>query len=432
MAPMKSNLTPRGWYLTGAIVVMALVALLFGVEELYALAAASAAALVGASVWLRRQRSLDIAAVTDVGQHRAAPGSIASARLVLANGGRRYVPPTAVAVPLRRMAPQRAGDSAGVAEQAVYAPPSFGLPSLAPLAQAEAKFKLPTATRGLWAIGPATVTLSDPLGLTERGWSCRTESHFVVHPKVHALAVLPQLATATRPGAAKHHFPAQRGEELHTLREYQDGDDLRQVNWRATARWDRLMVRQDEADRGCLVCIGLDLRANGQTSESLEYAVEAAASIACMVLAQPVGELRLATTLGQRWGPRSGQKATTEVLDLLAVASTHDDLVSPPLFGGRRHVAVLVSPTESTAFELLAKESTAVLRSVVVVLTNEQPSEGRSVPLRQLGLLSPPVTMVRAAGSLEAAWAEAVGPVPYAQHVVAWAPTSAQRQLGSP
>jgi uncharacterized protein (DUF58 family) len=431
MSPMKGILAPRGWYLVGAIVVMTLVALLFGVEELYALAAASGAALVSSAIWRWRHSRLDLTAVTEVDLHRATGGSVASARFVLANCGPRNVPPIAVAVPLRRKLPSP-GDSAGPAEQSFHAPSSFCLPGLAPLSQAEAKFRLPTAMRGLWVIGPAMVTLSDPLGLTEKRWSCAAEKHFVVHPEVRALAVLPQLATATRPGVARYHFPAQRGEELHTLRDYQDGDDLRQVHWRATARWDRLMVRQDEADRGCLVCIGLDLRDDRHTTASLEYAVEAAASIASMVLVQPAGELRLATTLGQRWGPSSGKKARNEVLDLLAVASAHGDQASLPLFGGRAEVAVLVSSTESAAFELLARESTAFLRSVIVVLTSEGPSNGRSVILRQLSVASPPVTIVKAAAGLEAAWAAAVGPEPFAQRVVAWASTAAQSQPASP
>jgi uncharacterized protein (DUF58 family) len=429
---MKGALTPRGWYVVGAIVVMVLVASLFGVEELYALAAASGAALVTAAAWLRRHGRLDIAAVTEADLHRAAAGSVAGARLTLANCGQRYVSPVAVAVPVMRKSPLAEGDSVGPDGPTAHAPPSFYLPGLAPLAQAEARFVLPTDVRGLWVIGPATVTLSDPLGLTERSWSCPSESHFVVHPKVRSLAPLPQLATAARPGIAKHHFPAQRGEELHALRDYQDGDDLRQVNWRATARWDRLMVRQDEADRGCLVCIGLDLRGDHHTRESLEYSVEAAASIASMVLAQPAGEVRLASTLGQQVGPRSGKKGRNEVLDLLAVASAHGDRASLPLFGGRAEVAVLVSPTERAAFELLARESTAVLRSVIVVLTSEGPSNGRSVALRQLSALSPPVTIVKAAAGLEAAWAAAVGPEAFAQRVVAWAPTITQPQPASP
>jgi uncharacterized protein (DUF58 family) len=405
MSPTRGRLTARGWYVAGGIVLMTLLAALFGVEELYALAASSGAALVSAAAWTKRRGRLDLAEVTNVTPQRTSPG--ARTRIVLADSSPRGAPGVTVRVPIRRAS---AGDHDCRADLMAVHPPTFCLPGLAPGAQAEATLRLPLTRRGLWVIGPVTATLCDPLGLTEKQWSGRVESYFVVHPNVLPLAVPPQLTTTASPGEARSHLPAERGQELHTLRDYQDGDNLRQVHWRSTARWDRLMVRQDEASPKCLVCVGVDLRADRHTPESLESALETAASIACMVLSGGDADVRVTTTHGERWGPGSGTRARAAVLDLLAAASVHQERPSIRLFGKRAEITILVSPTEQAAWELLAFESTAALRSVVAVLTNETPADSEpKVALRHFAFPAQPVVMVRAGHGLEAAWAEVTG-----------------------
>ena len=85
MSPAGGRLTARGWYVAGGMVLMTLLAALFGIEELYALAASSGAALVSAAVWLKRQSLLDLAEVTEVAPQRTSPGTRARARIVLAD-----------------------------------------------------------------------------------------------------------------------------------------------------------------------------------------------------------------------------------------------------------------------------------------------------------------------------------------------------------
>jgi uncharacterized protein (DUF58 family) len=263
--------------------------------------------------------------------------------------------------------------------------------------------------RGLWAIGPVTATVSGPLGLTERSWFARSQGLFVVHPKVGALSALPPLAGAATPGDTGQRSQLQSGEDLHGAREYHDGDDLRRVHWRATARWDRLMVRQADGGRPCLVCVGLDLRAEHHSAASLERSLEAAASIASMVLAQRAASLRLTTTGGQRYGPRAGHRALGGALDLLAMTSTHDKAAELPLLGGQGEVAVLVSPTQEAAEELLAREQLRAQRPLLVVLTDEAPADSEpGVAVRQYASSCVPVRVLRAGHGLARPWAEAM------------------------
>ena len=68
------------------------------------------------------------------------------------------------------------------------------------------------------------------------------------------------------------------------VREYRQGDDLRRVHWRSTARWGELMVRREEQpwDPSASVAARLPEAAHAGRGmhSSLEWAVSAAASIA--------------------------------------------------------------------------------------------------------------------------------------------------------
>jgi uncharacterized protein (DUF58 family) len=71
----------------------------------------------------------------------------------------------------------------------------------------------------------------------------------------------------------------QTGTEFHSLREYQRGDDIRRINWKASARSTSLIVRETalEGIRRCTVV--LDMTAAQYAGNSFEQAVVAAASI---------------------------------------------------------------------------------------------------------------------------------------------------------
>jgi uncharacterized protein (DUF58 family) len=97
-----------------------------------------------------------------------------------------------------------------------------------------------TERRGVMAVGRYTLATEYPLGCFH-AWS-------VLHPDVHIL-VYPRPAPPGRPlphGAARDagHQPQPGGEDWHGLRDYRGGDALRRVAWRASARHDRLLVKE--------------------------------------------------------------------------------------------------------------------------------------------------------------------------------------------
>ena len=74
------------------------------------------------------------------------------------------------------------------------------------------------------------------------------------------------------------------GQDDALVREYRQGDDVRRIHWRSTARWGDLMVRREEQAWDPSASIMLDSRVGAHAGRgmhnSLEWAISAAASIA--------------------------------------------------------------------------------------------------------------------------------------------------------
>lgn len=111
-------------------------------------------------------------------------------------------------------------------------------------ADAEVELTIPTARRGLMDLGRLRLSTTRPLGLA-RAWSWwRPQQRVLVYPALERSG--PPLPGAASDGARQPR--AQRsGEDTHHLRDYRNGDAPRQIAWKASARLDRLMVREYEA-----------------------------------------------------------------------------------------------------------------------------------------------------------------------------------------
>ena len=114
---------------------------------------------------------------------------------------------------------------------------------LAPAERGELRLSLPTRRRG-W-LDPGRIRLSTvrPFGLARAGSWLRPDTRLLVYPTPEAEGVpLPDPGGDGPSTRTRAH-----GEQPHHLREYRQGDALRQIAWKATARMDRMMVREYEA-----------------------------------------------------------------------------------------------------------------------------------------------------------------------------------------
>lgn len=116
----------------------------------------------------------------------------------------------------------------------------FDLP---PGGRGEVRLALPTHRRGWLHTGRLRLSTVRPLGLA-RAWSwLRPERALLVYPAPEATAVpLPDAG-----GDGQSTRTRAQGDQPHHLRDYRPGDAQRQIAWKASARADRLLVREYEA-----------------------------------------------------------------------------------------------------------------------------------------------------------------------------------------
>ncbi len=135
--------------------------------------------------------------------------------------------------------------------------------------------------RGVYRIGPAKVTIGDPLGFTEAVSTFGSVDRIVVYPRVETLSGVPTGRGQDQTiNTARASFWHTGGEDFYTLREYHQGDDLRKVHWPSSAKFDELMIKQLEMPWQSRAFIVLDPRVEPHFSaESFEQAVRGAASV---------------------------------------------------------------------------------------------------------------------------------------------------------
>jgi uncharacterized protein (DUF58 family) len=144
-------------------------------------------------------------------------------------------------------------------------------------------YRLQSDRRGKFAVGPLYVRVADAFGLVRLGRSVALPGTLVVTPAITALPWTAFGGAWLREGGTRASTAAAAGEDDVVPRAYRDGDDLRRVHWRSTARYGELMVRREEQRWRNRAVLFLDSRASAHggrgPSSSFEYAVSAAASI---------------------------------------------------------------------------------------------------------------------------------------------------------
>ncbi|WP_433441938.1 DUF58 domain-containing protein [Nonomuraea sp. CA-141351] len=184
----------------------------------------------------------------------------------------------------------------------------------------EIDYRVRSDLRGRYTIGPLSVRIADPFGLVELTRSFTISDTLVVTPHVAALPHVRLSGEWTGGGDSRTRSVAAAGDDDVAPREYRQGDDLRRVHWRSTARHGELMVRREEQQwqsRGALL---LDTRRYAHRGEgprsSFEVAVSAAASIGVHLAHEGLG-LRLVTDQGAEHLTDTG--LSWSLLDTLAV-----------------------------------------------------------------------------------------------------------------
>jgi uncharacterized protein (DUF58 family) len=169
--------------------------------------------------------------------------------------------------------------------------------------------------RGDARFGDIHLRLLGPLGLCSRQ---------VRVPAEHAVKVYPDLTALTQEALAlarASDAPAERvqrrvgeGREFESLREYRNGDDYRTIDWKASARRARTMVRVYQPERNQPVLLLLDcgrhMAGKVEGRRKLDHAVDAALRLAKVSLdaGDLVGVLAFASDVRAYLPPRKGRE----------------------------------------------------------------------------------------------------------------------------
>jgi uncharacterized protein (DUF58 family) len=346
-------LTRPGWAVVGGIVAGVAFGRLFGVTELYVLAAVAGAVVVLALVWVRRPAPR-VAVERRLSPPTVSAGMLGRIQVSVANHGPRRLPPITILDPV---------------EGTVGA--SMALGPVAPGERQDAGYRLPPLRRGQLHVGPLTAEVVDPFGLARRRVATVAE---------RAITVLPAIDPAPQPplGGGRHEplaglsrrvAAASGVADLVTLRPYVVGDDLRRVHWPATAHADELQVRRDEDRWQGHVVVLLDTRAESLDAAAFEQAVSAAAGLVDAVAASG-DRIRLATTAGMDSGMVDATRACHGLLeDLALVRQERDRPVTAPMADLRRPASLLVLTGSPDGTVLGAARDAGFADHIVVCFT---------------------------------------------------------------
>ncbi|MCI1935885.1 MAG: DUF58 domain-containing protein [Bifidobacteriaceae bacterium] len=263
-------ISPLGWFTLAFSAICLTVGICLGWEEFAGMGVFGFSLSGGALLTSLGHIGLD--AMLTLSHRRTAEGKDISAHIVFDNSGKR---PTSTA---------RAHIDFGTQTE------SFSLPSLKPDERAETSVTFTPSHRGVMTIGPLKIRKGDPLGLIHHERDVSGAQKLFVHPQTVTLSDIDSGSLRDLDGESTESI-VDDDLAFYGLRDYQPGDDLRNVHWLTTARTRKLEVRQFQATRRTTVSLCIDLDPTDYRDPmEFEIAVSAYASIGahCLVQSRPL------------------------------------------------------------------------------------------------------------------------------------------------
>jgi uncharacterized protein (DUF58 family) len=141
------------------------------------------------------------------------------------------------------------------------------------------RYVLPAVPRGRYHFAGARAIFEDPFGLFRVESATGAQATLLVYPRLVELDRLFSEAGGAAQEGGRLLMQRTSGFELHSVRDYAEGESLRKVHWRTTARRGRLMVKELEDAPHDQVAVLLDANRQAVVGESFDVGVRAAGSI---------------------------------------------------------------------------------------------------------------------------------------------------------
>lgn len=192
-----------------------------------------------------------------------------------------------------------------------------GLPIMLTLdagCHADTTYHVTPVARGDAQFGRAQVRVASPWRLWERCVMRGQPRKVKIYPNFASIKHFQDLRHDQQTAQMGVHLQQRRGEgmDFHQLREYRQGDALRQVDWKASSRHRRLISReyQDERDQEIIFLLdcGRRMRAKDDDLSHFDHALNALLLMAYVALRQGDGVGVMTFAPQQRWlAPVKGQ-----------------------------------------------------------------------------------------------------------------------------
>jgi uncharacterized protein (DUF58 family) len=189
----------------------------------------------------------------------------------------------------------------------------------------ENRYKILPPKRGIYSIGPLRANVSDVMGFWEMSQQVGTTDELIVLPKIEEVGILNLKATRVSPWPGQ--VPSRKvgiGTEFFELSPYVPGDELRRVNWKASAKMAELVTNEFEGEQATDVLVLLDCSQDVPSElefDATEFEVNLTASLCSQLIRQGnrvglsvYGAVRTWVNLG------FGRKHLLRILDNLAIA----------------------------------------------------------------------------------------------------------------
>lgn len=226
---------------------------------------------------------------------------------------------------------------------ALTAEPAMQKITAFPRVPASVRYRVEPQERGDWDAGALYIRYRSPLGLAERWAQAPVQQRVRVYPALRTGEEQQIFLARSRQIDLQLRQARQRGlgRDFESLRDYREGDDLRDICWTATARRGTPITRQYQTERSQPVWIVLDcgrlmrsrvaamapgsaalpLGAPGaQVHSKLDFACTTAVSLAQLALfsGDRVGLLAYGQGIQQRLLPGRGAAHLRQVIEALA------------------------------------------------------------------------------------------------------------------
>jgi uncharacterized protein (DUF58 family) len=141
------------------------------------------------------------------------------------------------------------------------------------------RYVLESLPRGRYGLEEAVAVIEDPFSLERADVRLPAQGALLVFPRLVELDGLFSEAGQRAHDGRRLLLQRPAGFDVHSVREYEEGESLRKVHWRSTARRGQLMVKELQDEPRDELAIVLDADAHSVAGPSFDAQVRAAGSI---------------------------------------------------------------------------------------------------------------------------------------------------------